>query len=144
MLSALKQKLEAKKQRNKAIVESQYWKNHVLLQDCLQALRGRCTVAPIELHEAMVAVVNIALREDTWRPLEKLIDIPAGFLSETVYIVWDNAKIPVLKVPRDLVMEHLPNVTAVAFETFLVSETMDRVVHFRRENIRLYSVAPEY
>lgn len=141
MLAKLKQKLEQKKSRNKAIAESQHWKQNALLRDCLQAMRGSCTVAPMELHEAVIAVVNIALREDHWTELEELIDIPADFLTGTVYIVWDEAKLPVLKAPWDMAGENLTDIRAVAFETFLVSETMDRIIHFGdRGGIRLYDV----
>ena len=38
MLSALKQRLEAKKSRARAIAASGYWKTHGHLQECLQAL----------------------------------------------------------------------------------------------------------
>lgn len=125
MLSALKQRLEARKARAKAIAASQYWKTHALLQVCLQALRGSCTVVPMELHEAAVAAVNIALQEDTWTPAEQ---IPPEFLARTVYIVWDDAQVPVFQADRGPVLQSLDDVTAVAHETYLVSETMDRIV----------------
>lgn len=125
MLLALKQRLEAKKAKARAIAASQYWKTHALLQECLQALRGSCTVVPMELHEAAVAAVNIALQEDTWTPAGQ---IPADFLAGAVYLVWDDAQLPVFKAAREPVLQNLDDVTAVAHETYLVSETMDRIV----------------
>lgn len=125
MLSALKQRLEAKKAKARAIAAAQYWKTHALLQECLQALRGSCTVAPMELHEAAIAAVNLALQEDAWTPAGQ---IPAGFLTGTVYIVWDDAQLPVFKAGCDPVLQSLDDVTAVAHETYLVSETMGRIV----------------
>ena len=141
MLAKLKQKLEQKKARNKAVVESQYWKNNALLCDCLQSMRGSCTMTPMELHEAVIAAVNIALREDRWVTVEELIDIPETFLTGTVYIVWDDEKLPVLQAPWDMVDGNLTDIRAVAFETFLVSETMDRIIHFGdRGAMKLYDV----
>ena len=137
MLSALKRKLEEKKRQSKAIVESRHWKEHTPLKSFLQEMRGSCTVAPMDLHEALVAVVNIALMEDTWTPAAQ---IPEDHLSETVYIVWNDEHLPVLKADRRLLLQNLDRGTAVATETFLVSDTMDRAVHISQGKIRLYSV----
>ena len=134
-----KKRLEEKKQRSKAIVDSQHWKHHPELQGCLQAMRGCCTVAPMELHEAVIAAVNIALLEDSWTVST---EIPSAFLEGTVYLVWDNEKLPVLRAPWELVEENLTAVSTVAAGTFLVAETMDRIVHCSKQGgIRLYSIA---
>ena len=141
MLSALKHRLEAKKAKARAIAASGYWKNHAHLQECLQVLRGSCTVAPMELHEAAIAAVNIALQENTWIMAEK---IPVDFLPQTVYIVWNDAQLPVFQAILAPVLEILDDVTAVAPETYLVSETMTRIVrcdHWGK--CQLYSIEPE-
>lgn len=139
MFMIWKKKHEEKKAKDRAIAQSQYWKTHPLLQRCLQAMRGSCTLAPVEMHEAAISVVNIALREDTWTGAERA---PEQFLAQTVYIVWDNERIPVLKAPRDLAMENLSAVTAVAEKTYLVSETLDRIIWFDADGqIKLYSVS---
>lgn len=136
MLSFLKQKRD----RSKAIADSQHWKNHPQLQNCLQTMRGRCTVVPIELHEALTAVVNIALMENTWTPGRQ---IPSDFLTETAYIIWNSPLLPVLRADREELLQNLVSVTAVESETFLISHTMDRVVRLSQGQIHLYSVAPE-
>lgn len=102
-------------------------------------MRGCCTVAPMELHEAVIAAVNIALHEDSWTVSA---EIPSAFLEGTVYLVWDNEKLPVLRAPWELVEENLTAVSAVSAGTFLVAETMDRIVHCSKQGgIRLYSIA---
>ena len=142
MLRELKEKLEAKKAKAKAIPQSRQWKTNALLQDCLQAMRGSCTVLPMELHEAAQMSVNIALREDTWSEVPELNDIPENFLGETVFIIWDEATLPVLKAPWDLVSENLCDVRCVCHHTFLVAETMDRIIWFDGlGRIKLYSIA---
>lgn len=141
MFAKWKEKRAEKKAKNDAIAESQYWKGHALLRSCLQAMRGSCTLAPVELHEAAIAVVNIAMQEDNWNRLEELIDIPGDFFGNTVFIVWNDEKLPVLKAPWVLVEENLADVRAVADQTFLVSETLDRIIWFDRGGrIRLYSL----
>lgn len=139
MLRKWKEKMEAKA---KAIAESRQWRNNDLLQDCLQAMRGSCTVVPMELHEAAEMSVNIALREDTWTEVPKLTDIPEAFLSGMVYIIWDEATLPVLKVPWKVVTENLYDVRCVNHHTFLVAETMDRIIWLDGlGRIKLYSIA---
>lgn len=141
MFAKWKEKRAEKKAKNDAIAKSQYWKDHALLRSCLQAMRGSCTLAPVELHEAAIAVVNIAMQEDNWNRLEELIDIPGDFFGNTVFIVWNDEKLPVLKAPWVLVEENLADVRAVADQTFLVSETLDRIIWFDRGGrIRLYSL----
>ena len=142
MLAALKQRMEEKKARAKAIAESRQWKNNALLQDCLQAMRGTCTVLPMDLHEAAETAVNIALREDIWTEVPELIDIPDTFLGETVYIIWDEATLPVLKAPWSMVNKNLHDIRCVCHHTFLVAETMDRIIWFDGlGRIKLYSIA---
>lgn len=139
MLLDWKKRIEEKRAKNQAVAESQYWKSHPLLQQCLQAMRGSCTLASPELHEAAIAAVNIAFREGTWTSVTQL---PENFLSQTLYLVWDDEKLPVLKAPRELTMENLSNVTAVTEKTFLVSETMDRIIWLDGlGRIKLYSIA---
>ena len=139
MFASWKEKRAEKKARDQAIQESQYWKTHPLMQNCLRAMRGSCTLAPVEMHEAAIAVVNIALRENTWISQTK---IPADFMDGTVYIVWNDEKLPVLKAPWALAKDTLSDITAVAEGTFLVSETLDRILHFPTPaEVRMYSIA---
>ena len=139
MLSALRRRLELKKQRSRAVSDSEHWKNHPRLQKCLQALRGDCALVSMELHEAAITVVNIALTEDTWSVIDR---IPADFLTPTVYIVWDAPLLPVLRADQNRLTACLDDVTAVAGNTYFVSKSLDRVVHFHSGMIRLYSVSP--
>ena len=142
MLRELKEKLEAKKAKAKAIAQSRQWKTNALLQDCLQAMRGSCTVLPMDLHEAVETAVNIALREDIWTTLTEISDIPADFFDGILYIVWDEAHLPVLKAVGKLVDENLYDVRCVNHHTFLVTETLDRIIWFDGlGQIKLYSIA---
>ena len=139
MFEKWKEKREQTMARNRAIAESQYWKTHPQLQTCLRAMRGSCTLAPVEMHEAAVAVVNIAMQEDTWQNADR---IPEGFPGNTVYLVWDDPKLPVLKAPWPLVEARLTDIRAVSCRTFLVAETLDRIIAFDDAgSLKLYSVA---
>ena len=138
MFDEWKRKREAKKAKDQAIAEAQYWKNHPRLRVCLQAMRGSCTLASQALHEAAIAAVNIALMEGAWETVEI---VPADFMEDAAFLVWNDEKLPVLKAPWDLAREYLPEITAVAEKTFLVAETLDRIVWFEGGSMKLYSIA---
>ena len=139
MFDEWKRKREAKKAKDHAIAEARYWKNHPRLRVCLQAMRGSCTLASQELHEAAIAVVNIALMEGAWETVES---VPEDFMEAAAFLVWNDEKLPVLKAPWDLAKENLPEITAVAEKTFLVADTLDRIVWFDNDSrIKIYSIA---
>lgn len=139
MLDYLKRRMEEKKHKNQAFIQAQVWKKNTMLQECLTALRGSCTVALAMNQEAAEAVVNIAAAESTWTEVEA---IPEDFLAKECYIIWDEMGLPTLLGNTALVLEHLEDVAAVSFETYLVSATFDRIVHIDDlDHIRLYSVA---
>lgn len=141
MFEKWKERREERNARNKAIAESQYWREHIQLRHCIRLMQGCCTVAPWDLHEAAVAAANIALLEDTWQLAAELTDIPEDFPPEHVFLVWNDPKLPVLKAPWALAKQYLADVRAVAEQTFLVSEHLDRIIWFDRDScIRLYSV----
>ena len=91
---------------------------------------------------AVETAVNIALREDTWTTLAEISDIPEDFFDGILYIVWDEAHLPVLKAVGKLVDENLYDVRCVNHHTFLVTETLDRIIWFDGlGQIKLYSIA---
>ena len=96
----------------------------------------------VDMHEAVETAVNIALREDIWTTLAEQSDIPEDFFDGILYIVWDEAHLPVLKAVGKLVDENLYDVRCVNHHTFLVAETLDRIIWFDGlGQIKLYSIA---
>lgn len=138
MFDFLKKRKEEKQHKNQAFIQAQRWKQNTMLQECLAALRGSCTVALAVNQEAAEAVVNIAAAENTWIEVD---GIPEDFLAKECYIIWNEPGLPTLFGSSALVLEHLADVTAVSFETYLVSATFDRIVHIDDlDKIRLYSI----
>lgn len=130
---------EEKQMKNRVFQQAQAWKRNALLQECLTALRGCCTVADMDHREAVEGAVFLANTEGDWRELGSIHeDLPEGWLNGDVFILWDEATLPVLRCPAEIVLENLNDVTAVAFETYLVARSMDRIVHIGTHGIRLY------
>ena len=139
MFAKWRQKREENRAKSKAIAESQYWKEHAPLRVCLQVMRGSCTVAPVEMHEAAIAAVNIAMQENSWTAAEA---VPDDFFTGQIFLVWDDEKLPVLTAPGALAEHCLTDLRAVADQTFLLSQSLERIVWFRRDGqIMLYSIA---
>ena len=128
-----------KQMQKQVFQQAQAWRSNALLQECLSALRGTCTVADMHHREAVEGAVFVANTEGDWREIESIHeDLPDGFLTGDVFILWDDVTLPVLRCPADLVLENHHDVTAVSFETYLVAQNMDRIIHFGKHSIRLY------
>lgn len=109
------------------------WRSNALLQDCLRALRGSATVAIPDQREAVEAVVQFARMEESWMPAGA---VPEDYLTEMVFVLWDDPSLPVLYCRSGIILENIHDVTAAANETWLVSESLDRIAHFD-ENLRV-------
>ena len=138
MFAKWKEKLAAKKANDHAVDESRKWKKNALFQDCLHAMRGSCTVAPMDLHEAAIAAVNIAIREGTWAELS---GVSEDLFSGMVYLVWGEATLPVLRAPWAVAVENLKWIQIVDPNAFIVAETMDKILWFSvHDRISLYNI----
>ena len=138
MFGFIKRK-EEKKQKDQAFYHAQLWRSDPRLQECFSALRGWFTVALAMHQEAAEATISIANAESGWVCADAFAD---DWLAQKVFVLWSEPTLPVLQVDRDELLENLASVITVAPETYLVSETFDRVVHFRADgSIELYSVA---
>ncbi|MBR7178637.1 MAG: hypothetical protein IKD27_03850 [Oscillospiraceae bacterium] len=138
MFAKWKAKFAAKKASAHAVDESRKWKKNPLFQDCLHAMRGSCTVAPADLHEAVITAVNIAIREDTWAELSAASEDLFGGM---VYLVWGEATFPVLWAPWAVAVENLKWIRIVDPDAFIVSETMDKILWFSaQDRISFYNI----
>ena len=138
MFAFLKKKLQRNSEKHQGFHYAQQWKQNPLLQDCFATLRGSFTVAQAYHQEALEAAVAIALTEDSW---SEAAEIPADFLGDRCYIFWNDPTLPVLLCHSPEVLASLPQVCAVSKETFLISETMDRIIYFKDNGHKLYSIA---
>ena len=142
MLSEWKRRRKEKKELVRAVAGAEYWKTHPLLGACIGSMRGSCTVAPMQMHEAVVAAVNIALRENCWTEWKDRSGLSKLFSEEPVYLLWDDESLPALMTPWASAVENLTTVLAVARQTFLVSQTMDRIIWFDMDGrVKSYVIA---
>lgn len=119
--------LKQNKPRGKTMEQSKTWKANALFQECLTTLRGQCTVAPSDLQAACEMAVFAAQTESAWRPISR----PGqDWAQGTLYILWDEPTLPVLRCPGHGVLAHLDTVCAVSNETWLIREDFTAVLRF--------------
>ncbi|ASI78539.1 hypothetical protein PDR89_04015 [Bacillus cereus group sp. Bc002] len=64
-----------------------------------------------------------------------------GTYSQTVYIIWDNARVPVIKTNLHQVLNVIYDVTAVSFDTWIYSPDMGFVIEYHHDgDIRIGDV----
>lgn len=138
MFDFFKRKPTQKEELHRGFHHAQQWKQNPQLQRCFGALRGSFTVAQAYHQEAVEATIAIAANEDNWTDFQ---EIPTGFLGEKCYIFWNDPTLPMLLCQSVEVLCSLPDVAAVAGEVYLISETMDRILHLADNVRRQYSIS---
>ncbi|MBE7106371.1 hypothetical protein FT637_26180 [Bacillus cereus] len=56
-----------------------------------------------------------------------------GLYSETVYLIWDNARLPVIKTNLHQVLKVIDDVTAVSFDTWIYSPDTGYVIEYHHD-----------
>ena len=138
MLAFWKKKREQRKEIDQGFHHARLWRDNEPLLRCFNALRGSFTVAKAYHQEAVEATVAIALTEENWT---EATNIPGDFLPEKCFIYWNEPTLPMLLCESAEVLSNLQEVTALSAETFLIAETMDRIVRLKHKGIFLYSIA---
>lgn len=64
-----------------------------------------------------------------------------GTYSQTVYIIWDNARVPIIKTNLHQVLKVIDDVTAVSFDTWIYSPDIGYVIEYHHDgDIRIGNV----
>ena len=54
--------------------------------------------------------------------------------NEKIYIIWDEASLPVVQTDLESIKGNEDDIKAVAFETWFVSESLTKFIHFRHDD----------
>ena len=121
-----KKKLELLRSQAQTKERKQSLQKNVLLQECLEAL----------------GTFEILEKEDQIKNIESLVTLQDAEMhshedriildeEEKYYIVWDEATLPIVVSLGRTIMKCWDDVLAVAFDTYLVSESFERIVGIR-------------
>lgn len=121
-------------QSNKSIERNKIWSDNILLQECLAALGIQKDILSINEQEKIVCEVNQRFKETVkkkeGKKIETIEEIDSEWIGEKVFIIWDEASLPVIQTKINSVKEYIDDVTAVAFDTWIVSEDLNRVIEY--------------
>lgn len=132
MTEEQKARLIRLKEKNDAYVIEQRRKSNTMLRDCLDNLGNHWSSVTPEIQNRCVAVVeSIHCRHIAEKQRIGSIDeIPISWIGDSIFIVWDEITLPVLSSTFHVARKFAQDILAVAFETWIISENMDKVVHF--------------
>ena len=127
-----------------------------LLEECIEALgedieilentQGKMVVKVLKMHSLLhngESRFNIENYGDLYNEDEIKLYLQNcfGTYSQTVYIIWDNARVPVIKTNLHQVLNVIYDVTAVSFDTWIYSPDMGFVIEYHHDgDIRIGDV----
>ena len=125
------------------------WVTNRLLQECLSAMGEQAEIVPYEEGLELLGALNRTLRRlfrpekqycpAGWEELDSVQEIAPQWMGSRVYIVWDGGNLPVVRGSLASVVRNAEDVTAVSFDTWVVSEDLSQLVEMRGDGeIRRY------
>lgn len=138
MSQIVNEKYEKLKNKNRDYIIKKAWKRNILLQECLNALGSNKKVFSIEEEQEILKKFNIKLtkllkgnRKKEFQSIQKLA---SQWTDESVYIIWDEEKLPIIETNFKSVLDYKDDITLVAFETWIFTVKMDKFVQFDDRN----------
>ena len=126
MDSEQKKKYEELKIRAQLKMQEQRLQKNVLLQECLSALNS---YRIIEDEAEAERIAGMASSQDA--EMHSHDDLIVLNMEEQYFIVWDEATLPIVLCSGKSIKECWDDVMAVAFDTYLVSESTGKVIGIR-------------
>ena len=138
-----KKKYDELKKKNRIYTIKKSWGNNVLLQECLESTGGEL----LNYHEGNKVLEEIQEkipfgldgRVDFSKLKSKYNIIEISSLSELIknsiefYVMWDQANLPCLKSKLKDIIRCIDDVTAVSFDTWVVSSDYNIIIEFNHE-----------
>lgn len=127
------------------------WETNILLQECLAAMGDQAEIVPFEEGAELVSALNRVLRglfrpenqycPAGWEELDSVEEILPQWMGCRVYVVWDGGELPVVHGSLSSVVRNVEDVTAVSFDTWVVSEDFKGLVEMKGNGeIRRYVI----
>lgn len=137
-----RKKYEQLKKRNAKMVQEAMLKNNVLLQECIEVLKDQEGVLPSNKQEEILTAFNAKLNEalnssaiiKKMERLNSIDDINPDWIGKRVYIIWDEASLPIIERKLNEVIHNIDNIKAVAFDTWIVSENLCKFIEINHND----------
>ena len=138
MSQIVNEKYEKLKNKNRDYIIKKAWKRNILLQECLNALGSNKKVFTIEEQQEILRKFNIKLTKllkgNRKKELQSIQKLASQWTDESVYIIWDEEKLPIIETNFKSVLDYKDDITSIAFETWIVTVKMDKFIQFDDRN----------
>lgn len=137
------------RERNQKRIEQLYWQNHILFQDCIEALK-MYKVLTLEDTEFLFKQMtgNFPITDYgciCWKKIDNKIVIKKKSdifniccEQQEFYILWDSWGLPGVQCKLETIIENIDDVLAVSFNTWLLSSDKKEVIEFYHEGSIVY------
>ena len=120
------------KNKNRDIVRKKNRENNILLQECLTALGANKLILSADKQEEIISGFNkrvAALQNADKREIDSIQALLSEW-PEKIYVIWDEVDLPVIQTDLVCIIGCEDDIKAVAFETWIVSDNMDKFIQF--------------
>ena len=120
----------------------------LFFEECIQALGSKTEILPTEEKKYLFDILRkkfpmLVSGHIDWihvnnkMAIENVFDIPDLLKDKncTVFVLWDNAKVPALKSTLERVLRVIDDVTAVSFYTWVFSPLSGYIIEFGHTDI---------
>lgn len=132
-----KQYQELKNNNYNCVIERK-WKSNILLQECLAVLGNNKNIISIEQQQPILDDFNNILpqiiKSNKRKKIQSIQELLPHWEKKSVYIIWDEDDLPIVQIDFKYVVDHIDDVSAVAFETWIVAVEMNEFIQFDARN----------
>lgn len=132
-----KQYQELKNNNYNCVIERK-WKSNILLQECLAVLGNNKNIISIEQQQPILDDFNNILpqiiKSNKRKKIQSIQELLPHWGKKSVYIIWDEDDLPIVQIDFKYIVDHIDDVSAVAFETWIVAVEMNEFIQFDARN----------
>lgn len=132
-----KQYQELKNNNYNCVIERK-WKSNILLQECLTVLGNNKNIISIEQQQPILDDFNNILpqiiKSNKRKKIQSIQELLPHWEKKSVYIIWDEDDLPIVQIDFKYIVDHIDDVSAVAFETWIVAVEMNEFIQFDARN----------
>lgn len=132
-----KQYQELKNNNYNCVIERK-WKSNILLQECLAVLGNNKNIISIEQQQSILDDFNNILpqivKSNKRKKIQSIQELLPHWEKKSVYIIWDEDDLPIVQIDFKYIVDHIDDVSAVAFETWIVAVEMNEFIQFDARN----------
>lgn len=132
-----KQYQELKNNNYNCVIERK-WKSNILLQECLAVLGNNKNIISIEQQQPILDDFNNILpqivKSNKRKKIQSIQELLPHWEKKSVYIIWDEDDLPIVQIDFKYIVDHIDDVSAVAFEAWIVAVEMNEFIQFDARN----------